>query len=498
MKKETSNINLSKIDLIIHAIYDREKFKKITSRFFQVMKIKTDLSNEEIQLLFEDFIYSAISEKIDELEVYEKAKRLRERYRKNVLKLKKRWANTALESLEKKQNTLLKKEFLSVKNEFIENGKLIVDGISCPDDLIEKRRTFLDEWSSNILYNVTDYPYLKELSDKKINNAFEYDLILCITEILMVEYQFDINKVVVKSPVQLAPGLFIPKTAGRKSKKLLIQKKDNNYISKACDTNDSGESLVFFYEFSLENKSENDTTFLKFELDNEKQIELDSQDLEIIRYAYTYSPLSFNTFYTKDIINYLGLTDTQSNYSRIEEKFLKLPKYTFYTEKKDESGKTISKSRFVLFSRVDFEFDESGRRIIKTQKAFINEIDTVNTEIMYRNELKKLKLPQSKNLAYLLEGIRSYEIFKGIDIKDKSYIFGLDKLKKYVHFKSNKTKENMQIVEDGLKEILKNQFIIKDYKKCTGYFEIWFYEDVEKRKHLLNNTILSLPDYLNV
>ena len=116
---------------------------------------------------------------------------------------------------------------------------------------------------------------------------------------------------------------------------------------------------------------------------------------------------------------------------------------------------------------------------------------------MYKNELKKLKLPQSINLAYLLEGRRSFEISQGVNIVDKKYTFDIEQLKWYVHLNNkNKLKDNMKYIEDGLKEIMENQFIIKKYDVGYGYFDIWFYEDVEKRKCLINNTVLSLPSYI--
>ena len=51
--------------------------------------------------------------------------------------------------------------------------------------------------------------------------------------------------------------------------------------------------------------------------------------------------------------------------------------------------------------------------------------------------------------------------------------------------------------EEGFKEIMQNQFIIKKYEMNHSSFDVWFYEGIEKRKLLLNNTILSLPESTN-
>ncbi|WP_051365934.1 hypothetical protein [Metaclostridioides mangenotii] len=170
--------------------------------------------------------------------------------------------------------------------------------------------------------------------------------------------------------------------------------------------------------------------------------------------------------------------------------------YTFYTETYHEDGTIKSKTSFNLFSRIHSE-EINGRKAVKVTKAIVEEVERETTRIMYKNQLKKLKIPQSTDLAYMLEGIRISEVNRGIDIKDKKYIFDLDQLKFDIHFETDTTeKERMAMVENMLNEIVENQFIIKRFVVGHGYFDIYFYEDVEKRKSLINNTVLSLPTYI--
>jgi hypothetical protein len=41
---------------------------------------------------------------------------------------------------------------------------------------------------------------------------------------------------------------------------------------------------------------------------------------------------------------------------------------------------------------------------------------------------------------------------------------------------------------------MENQFIIKRYEMNQSTFDVWFYEGFEKRKCLLDNTILALEE----
>ncbi|WP_051365940.1 hypothetical protein [Metaclostridioides mangenotii] len=402
----------------------------------------------------------------------------------------------------------MKKEYEESKKTYIKNG-FITSTINTPEELLNHRKDFLEKWASKREYNVSDYIYLSELSDSKIQSAFTHDLILCISDVLKDDYDYNIDRVKIESPSGLAPGLFIPRKRGRKPNSSNIIKQDNNsYKSDLYDVkSDSGDQMDLFYEFNFDNKTikskTKDLDGIILELnsidDGRRSIStlsLDKLDLDIARFTYSYSPLINYTFYLSDLLKDLGLSDSKDNYENVEDKLTKLTFYTFYTETYHEDGTIKSKTSFNLFSRIHSE-EINGRKAVKVTKAIVEEVERETTRIMYKNQLKKLKIPQSTDLAYMLEGIRISEVNRGIDIKDKKYIFDLDQLKFDIHFETDTTeKERMAMVENMLNEIVENQFIIKRFVVGHGYFDIYFYEDVEKRKSLINNTVLSLPTYI--
>lgn len=502
--------SLSKTDRILHAIYETDKFRLLTKRYFELFMIKENKPTQEIKPQYMDFIYKTIGEKFEKVENSQDVRDLRHVTNTVLWKLKKRWAKSALDSLEKKPNKLLKKEYLSLRNEVLKHGKIVSMNIDKPEDIITIREEFFKEWCSNINNNVSDYPYLDELSISKINSAFTHDLIMCVTEILKNEYEFDINKIVINSPVGLPAGLFTPYSRGRKANVLGVSKVDRlAYKSKDYDTkNEDGQIVDVSYEFSTTPKTNIDSNDLNnikpliLELIDEKKekkalskLFLDKQDLTIIRFAYSYSYLNSYSLYVSDIIKFLGITDSKHNYRNIENRLLKLPYYTFYTKEIDDNG-DVSETTFNLFSRINIKKDNTGRKVVQITKAFVEEVEKRNAEIMYRSELKKLKSHQSVDLAYFLEGKRSYLISTGANIKTEYFRFDMDFLKFYIHINNKKTfKQRMLELELAFNEIKENQFIIKDYIMGNSYFEVLFYEDIEKRQLLLNNTILSLPDY---
>jgi hypothetical protein len=510
MSKETNEkqIDFSKVDLIIYAIYESERFKTITKNFFEVLKLKNKLTTEEIQPLFEDFLYNIIFSKIDNLDTPKKVQRLRTKHTNNAWDLKQRWVKMTLDTLDKKQNKLLNKEYEESKKIYIKNG-FIAPNIDTPEDLLKDRKFFLDKWSSKRDYNVSDYIYLSELSDSKIESAFKHDLILCISDVLKDDYNYDIDRVKIESPSGLAPSLFIPRKRGRKSHSTNIIKQDDaSYKSDSYDAkNVSGDQIDLFYEFNFDNKTLKTKTknldgiILELNsIDDGKRsistLSLDKQDLDIARFAYSYSPLINYNFYLSDLLEDLGLSDSKENYENVINKLMKLPFYTFYTETYNEDGTIKTRSSFNLFSQISTQ-EINGRKTVKVTKSIVEEVERETTRIMYKNQLKKLKIPQSTDLAYMLEGIRISEVNRGVDIKDKKYTFDLDQLKFDIHFESDTTeKERMRMVENMLNEIVENQFIIKRFEVGHGYFDIYFYEDVEKRKSLINNTVLSLPTYI--
>ncbi|MBQ3423460.1 MAG: hypothetical protein IJH34_17785 [Romboutsia sp.] len=250
------DIDLDIADIIMNDINDEYRFRVITRKYKKIFQDRNKMNDEEILNNYSNFLYKTISEKFDNKSIPERAEmiKFREFCTNKAWRLKKRWCNSAIESLDKKSNKLLNKEYLTACEDYSKYGKILSLNVDTPEDLIEERKKFLTKWASSSEYNICDYPYLTELTDKKIEAAFSQDIMLCVTEYLKKQYEYDINKIVVKSPAGVSPGLFIPNKRGRKPNTLAVTKQGENFASKMyCDVeNEDGEEVETFYEFSME------------------------------------------------------------------------------------------------------------------------------------------------------------------------------------------------------------------------------------------------------
>ena len=472
------NKNLEEI--ILTAIYETEKFKKIAKNYLEVKKIKNKQESNDITKEFKELVLNTIDGNLDIFCNEYGIKSLRKKIGTSTLRLKQRWYTNALEKH-------LNKEIEVAKINYVKTGTVSKEFANV-NALREHRVKFLNAWKSDIKYNVTDYPYLYLISDKKIENAFKNDIILCITEELMNEYAFNIENITIKTPAPVAPSLFVPVKNGRKKEFDEIKYKSELLT---IIEGDEGEQIDYFYE--IEKPKENEEEQFKLELKG--GYELDQQDLDIIRYAYTYSYHDFNTFNTNDVLKFLGLSKCKSNQERIENKFMKLPRYNFYAEKISHDGNIKSKTVFNLFSGVNITInEETGERIINTAKSNLFRLNPFSMEIMYKTELKKIKSEDSKSVAYFLEGRRLYLISQGIDLKNEAQSISLKEFRKFLKLNLNKPKESVAIVSKVLDEIIKNQFIVKSYNVKYYTFFIDFYESDERKQLLLDKTIISLPE----
>lgn len=470
-------MNKNNEEIILTAIYETDKFKNIAKNYISVQKIRNKKDISEIEDDFNILTLTTIKDNINSFLYEDDIKDIRKRIGSSVFNLKQRWSKTAL-------NKHLKKELEYAEVVYNQKGSVNSE-FQTIEELKEGRINFLNNWKSNIKFCITDYPYLYTMSDTKINNAFEKDIILCITEELMNEYSFNIENITIKNPAPVAPSLFIPVKNGRKK-----EIEDIEYKSELL-TIFEGEGCQIDYFYEIEKPKENEEEF-RLELKN--SFKLDKQDLDIIRYAYTYSYQDFNVFNTNDVLRFLGLSKTPKNQERIESKFLKLPKYTFYAEKVSVDGNIKSKTVFNLFSGVNVSInEENGERIISTMKSNLFRLNPFSMEIMYKKELEKLKSDDAKSVAYLLEGARLYLISEGIDLSTYIHNIPMREFRKYMKVDINKKKEAKTLISKVLDEIIENQFILKSYEIGSSSFNIKFYESDERKKLLIKKTIISLP-----
>lgn len=526
----------SKMYSIIEEIQNEEKYLRLTKKYFQIHKMKLNKSHEEIGAEYIDFVCDIVYEKFGKAVTSRDVHSIRGKVTTLSWRLKTRWVAACMDSLENKKPKFIQKEYEDLQKEYLKyDGEILrtdVD-IKDPKEIIEQRINYLKEWNSNIEYPITDFPYLEELSLSKIKSAFTHDLVLCVTEVLKEKYNYDINRMVVKNVRGLPTGIFAPHSTGRTTNIMNVQKSEElRYDSKVLDTKgQSGSQIDISYSFTLngvdedkervegkgelvevvsstEKKVQTDELeplkILLVNKDTEKKamskIFLDKQDLALIRYAFGFEnadpyQCKFKV-YLSEILDHLEITKSKDNYERIKNRLLKLPYYTFYTKKVDGTGDVKKECTFNVFKSISIEKDAEGRLVVEIQKNLVDEIEDRGTELIYKKELQKLKTHQAKDLAFFLEGRRIQLIASGCDVKNQYYKYDLDFLKWYITITKKTLRKEMQEVEAAFKEIMENQFIIKDYKVGNSHFEVLFYEDIERRKLIFKNTILSLPEYL--
>ena len=471
-------MNKNTEEIILTAIYEVDKFKQIAKNFLEVKSIIHEYNVKVIADEFKSIVLDTIDEHIESFSNEFGIKALRTKTGNSTFRLKSRWYDNAL-------NKYLNDEIKRANVNYVKTG-IVSKEFANTNVLREQRVKFLNKWKSDIKYNVTDFPYLHLMSEKKINNAFKNDIILCITEELMNEYNFNIENITIKTPAPVAPSLFIPVKSGRKRESVMDEIKYKSDLL-AIEDGEAGDRTEYFYEIE---KSED---FLNLKFNN--MYELDQQDLDIIRYAYTFSYHDSNTFNTNDVLKFLGLKKGKANQDRIENKFMKLPKYNFYAEKVSPDGNITSKTVFNLFSGVTISTNkETGERVIQTTKSNLFHLNPFSMEIMYKKELQKLKSDDTKSIAYFLEGRRLYLISNGKDLKNNPQNISLKEFRKFLKFNLNKPKEGVALVSKVLDEIINSQFILKSYEVKYYSFFINFYESDERKQLLLDKTIILPPE----
>ena len=496
--------NYDKIGALIQAIYKSEQFSELTERYLDITEKMGETRG--LPKSYKDFVSKILEENIENFETITAARRLRRKIRDNSIDLKKRWVAMALKTIEKKQNKYLYKEI-----------KPLGEDQEAIDELIEKRTTELNDWSSSIKNKVADYIYIEELSDFKILTAFKYDLLLCVTEILKDTYNFDIEGIRIYMPSIGAPAMAKKQKSGvRRNNYNVHHVKDSSFESDTytvTSNEDENIQLDFKYvmDFNLidhkidkrpENSKLNQVQIIKETLLNNpyskkelSELSFDDEDLNIARYTFSKTLLFGKAAFDMcELVDFLGAPNTTKTYSRLAKKLKKLPGYTFHTEQKDSKGIVIKQVTYNIFSQITVEKVGNNVRVT-AWRSFNEEMEKANLEIMYKNEFKKLKEPGTRNIAFLLEGKRVRELQKHRNIKDIPYRFSMEALMIHVNLDHLKThKDKMNYLENIIQDIKEEQFIISKYtvNRRLGFFEVYFYDDLEKRERLIENTVLNV------
>lgn len=514
---DVSQISETTQDIIV-AVYNTTMFQKLVQLFIQVNRIRTEKTPEKAHEDFWNFSLPLIDKKFKAGMSSVLFKPLRQTCIDTTKRTKKSWIKFAMDSVSQKKYKLLYAEYIERRKDYIKTGIMAGYNISTPEQLIEFRNNWFHDWLKPCRY-LSEYPYMAELTDKKVSRAFELDLINCITTIIKDEYSSDIGRIKRTNLDTIKSGIFVLSTKRKTNPMQLttIDKKVPVYESSSYSgTNEDGNNVNLVYNFNGSKLISDKVKATNFTIDpspmSEDDIEeidsrdlvnqifsrltLDYYDLKMIRYAVNETKGQKVRVYFKDLLKELGLSRGSKNYNMLELKLLKLPTYTVFEF--EEAENEVKKRTYNFFSEVKVTSDDAGQVYADIILSPSTEDDIKNaTQRVYYKELRKLKYPQSENLAYFLEGERNKYSLKGDNLECESYTYSIDILKLYVNLSRKKTlRQNMDILDIGINEICTNNFIIKSYKRNKDSFEIKFYPDEEIRKNLITSTYYNLPEYI--
>lgn len=435
---------------------------------------------------------------------------------------KKRWINTSLKTLKDGADKLSNKRYNECKEDyFLKKGKIQQEyGVDHPDNFIEHEEEWFSQWIDKDRLLV-EYPYLSELTDKKINRAFEIDLHNCITAIIMEEYNYNIDSIQTKRPEELLTSGIFSSTPRSKmdftaeeidGNNVLVSKLEHNNINEGGVSNAvlsfnpqniqiTDEDLLNngFLDFIISNtispdalrKMNNNATIKRKLYSN---LTLDQYDIKILELILNRVEGPTVRIYHKEFLKYLCLSRSSYNYKLIDGKLRKFPGYVYSGEFANSGTTTMNFISSV--NTFEDEFGEVYSDITVGQNLYIS-ITKGRVMQLYTRELNKLKLLLTQTLAYMFVMERNKYTNMGDDVANKEYTYSVDFIKQYIYLdKKNKIKKNMDILEEGIKELCDNKFILKSYERGKDYFKVRYFPDTEDKKNILNATSTYLPEYI--
>ena len=488
-------------NLIMHVIEESPTIKKLASKYYEVFSIKYgDRNIEELELEFEELIKAHISSKLKYLSSKDSIKKQQKQIMSPIFRLKERWIDVALKSKDEDKEWLMKKEFQEVKKYFFKNnGEITLEGLTDINDFYEYREKKLLEWKSHA-YLISDFEYLSELTPSKIKSAFKHDVYRTLLDILMTEYDGEVNNIYEKNICELPTGMFQTLSKGPKTNGTGIRRSQSKVFSSEISTLEKeGNLLDVSYDFNLNDVNLDILNLLGGELsdiNNKKvitKIALDTLDLEIIRFIYNNNNNNNDQcfFELNDLLKKLNLRVNTYNTKKIEEKLLKLPYYAFYIESTNaDNTNTDMRATFNFFSEVIIKNIGRGKRLVSI--SFSNGIlaNKISTQHLYKSQLKKLNSTDAVNVAYFLENKRVQKLKNStileplnVTLKEFGWYIFIDKVK------YNSMNKQVAYISSVLDKILFNDFIIDSYTvdKYSGIFSIKLKEDTKKRKLLTGN-----------
>lgn len=512
------------IPMLTSIISEDSRFKYLNIRFVQ-MQLYSGVGSTEGHCNFWKFIYNFIPKNFFPEASATLIKTKRNIWLTDTRKKKLSWISMALKSLDKKSNGLLARELSKCKHDYIDNEGDIFNTykVNSPDELVEYRKNWFNEWLNHERL-MTEYPYLKEFSETKRLKAFELDIKNCITSILMEHYNYDISRIqCVRTDFLIKAGVFA--INARVSIEFIVKKIEGRLVYEAPfewneENSNKGtvgsftkNSILSFDAKNLDISKEDllKNEFLKFIIDNTlsskaykrvnenvsvrrkifSNLTLDIQDLNILDMITSNAKGANVKLYLVDIIEFIGLATSTYSYRRIEGKLLKFPGYWYSAELSNDE-----KISFNFINSVAIRTDEGGIYAdIAIGSNLQASISKGLTRKLYAKELSNLETGVGELLAYAFQLEKSNLIEMGEDIYNKTFTYSIDYLKQYVYLnKRQSLRKSMDILEEGINDLINNHLLIKSSERSIDFFSIRFLPT--QTRHLIQQSYSVIPEYM--
>lgn len=434
---------------------------------------------DEICLIQNVFKNSFKNEKTEDIEL---ALTLRNN-KKRILQSKKRWVNAAIKDYEEKKAKKPKElldEYLILKgfyerfgsSRFKENFKK-----ERPEEVISERIDELKKWSEDKKSLLSNYPYIKFKSNTQIQKSITYDLINIIGDTIMAKYDGKIQGMIVEEPSSLV-DFPIFSDGG----KMPLSEKE---------VKEKEEELEYYNDYIPGDEFKLRTFVSSVLVENKKQIRyLDDTDREIFDQVMKQKSSLFATqrkifVNIGQIVKNAYNSDNSKNYNAVASRLLKMGNMRF--EVKRSESNTVS---FGIFDYVDIEYNKWTAEIT-VNETIHQEYLNKETIRMYKDVIKKLELPLSKSLIFILQKERFLRYSTKQSYKQwYDYSFFSHKLQ----LKRSKL-ANYKLIEASLKEIAEHEVAVKSFYRKSDTFYIEYYEVLPHEIEDLIHSSITLEDF---
>lgn len=376
---------------------------------------------------------------------------------------KKRYLASVLKELDKEGKNpkyILKewKEFIAYKEKYPTNN---IFPFSSKETFVNTRIEEIETWANDPDSSLTQFLYIRSLTENQVRKAFEYEILIHILEKVLKDYGGSIKSYIIEHP-----NIFIEKP-------IFSTKFDVKNVLKSSDKNEVfyesnlGDSVVkYFIPTPHEGNLLENKVYATYH-------NLDSDDLKKCNYILSLRGNDFITskkikVYFTDLLKYLNLTKATKNYDSIKKQFERLSKsrVEFVSEKEKliitffqsiYISEQIPRKSYIEFTVSDFLYDQIVNqetcRYYKNQiESFKNDISTLLIGRLQKDRLKHYNLSSSYKEKY------SYADFLSFINFSPSY----------------SVKQRLDLIEEGLKEFCQLNIIVKKYSRISNEFIVHF------------------------